>query len=99
MENNAGTWFLSYLCEMGIISNHDIVECNYVGGKLLKDYFGIPAGYEVFITMIAGEILSISYASKEDVKNVMEKNDDDDWWEQPFAKNKKVLLSLTYQTI
>ena len=59
--STAGTWFLSYICEMGIIRADDIFN-NHVHGKLMKDYWGIPKGFLVFVKMEQdGETLTIQY--------------------------------------
>lgn len=76
--NNAGTWFLSYLCEIGIIENNDTVQHNYVTGKLMKDFCDVPAGYCVYITMNDSETLNIIYAPSETVDNFYEEDEQED---------------------
>ena len=90
-SNNAGTWFLSYLCELGIIQNDCTVEGNYVTGKLLKTFWNIPANYLVYIQMVDGVTLDIAYAPCEiDNENVSEYEDDICWLDKEGVQKKTV---------
>lgn len=61
-QNDAGTFFLSYICDIGIIDSYDTIMSNCVDGKLLKDYWGIPKDFLVFVKMAQdGETLTIKY--------------------------------------
>jgi len=102
---SAGTAFLAYLCKVGIIKSDDddkVEECG-VSGILSEDYFGIPKGYRVYISMFKNKSLYIVYASQEDVEGINE--DDEPWWcswycengYHPLVKHKKVKLFLTFQ--
>lgn len=41
-DNHTGTWFLSYLCEIGLVTNFDTVEWNYLDGRLKKGFLWYP---------------------------------------------------------
>ena len=97
-SDNAGTWFLSYLCEIGVIKNDDTVQHDYVTGTLQKDFWDIPKGHHVYITMNDGETLNIKYTSPEEFQNFEETDEDMDeaWFSQDFVQEKKVKINLTY---
>jgi len=103
--NNAGTWFLSYLCDIGIIRNDDTVQYNYVDGLLLKDWCDIPSGYHVHITMNDGKTLNIIYANPEKVKEDEEQESDDEygydpympWYHRDYAKCIKREVCLSFK--
>ena len=78
-NNNSGTWFLSYLCEIGVIKNDDTVEFNCVTGKLLKEYFGLPINTYVYIRMDNSQTLDIIYVDPETIaENHLEFSIDDE---------------------
>jgi hypothetical protein len=46
--SSAGTWALSYLTELGFISNDDTVENGYVIGTTHDNFLGVPNGKEIY---------------------------------------------------
>ena len=80
--SDAGTWFLSYICEMGIILSYDTVRNNYVEGRLMKDYWGIPKGFLVFVKMEQdGETLTIQYGPNDTDTDI----DEDEYDEESYT--------------
>lgn len=100
--NDSGTWFLSYLCSVGIIDNDDTVQDNCVIGTLVKDFCGIPAGHHVYIVMENPNVIKITYASPAVVDEIMYE-DGDVWFDDEYVKQKrtqfktaKVNITFTY---
>jgi hypothetical protein len=46
---NAGTWFLSYLAELGYIRNNDFIDNGWIDGTTQRDFLGLPAKTMVHI--------------------------------------------------
>jgi hypothetical protein len=100
-EWNGGTWFLSYLCEIGIIENADSIIDNYVEGELLVDYFGLCKGSTVYIVMLDSNTLEITYAEKSQMDEFQLNQDNQDtdfyWREQDFVKQMTKIMHLEFQ--
>ena len=67
---NDGTWFLSYLCEIGILENENegTVEWGYATGILNEDFLGISKGYFINISTEEKDRFEVSYATKEEIE-------------------------------
>ncbi len=102
-ESQVGTWFLSYLCELGVIDNEDEVWSNMVTGIVIKPLGEIPIGSEVFIKMIQPEEMIVHY--RELPKEVDEDEDEDEneedsvWWEQPDCLVKTIRISCIFSEL
>ena len=91
-KNNAGTWFLSYLTEIGVLDADDSIEGNCVSGKLLMNLDDIPAGHYVIITMTDGKTLDIISSDNNE--------DDDDntpWFERAGVMHTTKTVSISFQ--
>jgi hypothetical protein len=98
-----GTWFLSYLCMDGFLDDWGEVFNGHVCGNLAKDYFGLPAGTRVNITIVDKTTYRIEYASEEDIRAYYKQlndgyvsGDDDCEWYQDMAKVKYVNLEINF---
>lgn len=97
-----GTWFLSYLCEMGVIKQGDDVYRGTVSGTLLKTFCGIPKDSYISISMDTDTTLDITYASPKDVEEFENDNREENencyycWCNEPFATNVKKTIQISY---
>jgi len=78
---SAGTWLLSYLCELGLINNHLTVECGCVLGEVLKEFLNIKKGSLIYIKIDKKDKTLFHVKHYLDIKP--ENLDDDDWDEHP----------------
>ena len=85
--SQAGTWFISYLCEIGYITNYNEVFGGHGDGTLLKDLHDIKKGSRIHIYVDnvnpclfhIDYIDSKTYLEYEDYSDM--NNDIDVWWE------------------
>lgn len=91
-------FFLSYLHGMEIISPHYQIIGDNTKGELKMDAFGgIPSGSKIYIKMKDNETLNICYTSQTDYDNFKwKRNNQGQWWEQPFCKKKQMRVELKF---
>lgn len=98
-EFNAGTWYFSYLAEVGYIENSDSIERNYVEGIVKKSIFGVDVGFRIYCTMDEKEIITVYYAPNDSVTEYEEKEIDEPWWEQKFVSIRKVKVHMYHELL
>jgi len=93
---NGGTWFLSYLCEIGLINNADTVQDNYLEGTLLQNCWGLQKGVLVYIEMNTPDTLQIWYCNPKDEGKFMDEATDGCWRNHPKAGKLTKTIHLEY---
>lgn len=91
-----GTWFLSYLCDIGLFTNDDAVQDNYLTGKNNIAFCGIPKDSNVYITMSERDQMIIHYATDAEVDQ-FEHETGDSWFIHDKVKKitKKIHIALS----
>ena len=59
-----GTWFLSYLCSIGLFEEYEVFF-NCLNGKVIKTFCDIPVGSLIFIRMDKKNSMTITYLAPE----------------------------------
>lgn len=102
-EKEYGTYFLSYLAELGFANNDDMISDNTMTGEL-TNIMNLNRDYKVHITMKKPNVLKVLSASNESIEEIEDEDDDVIWWEDTFIKTKyhplvkvsKLMLKISY---
>lgn len=95
--SDAGTWFLSYLAELGYIDNVDDVYGGTATGDTKQGFLGLPDGISIYVRIDLRDkaLFHVYYgdAKKEDEDE--DEDNDEPWWEKPGVKKLDFRFSLT----
>jgi len=77
----AGVWFLSYLCEAGYIKNQDDIFSGFVDGPVMKEFAGLPVGTYVGIKVDSVDVGLFHVYIRGESEAFDSDDEDNCWWQ------------------